>query len=174
MNPISSGSQTPKRRWQEPQLPSQRWPGEGGLQGCDDKGRWLLPHSPQSGGGGAAEGCRAPAGRGRGWRGLRVFRASGGRRPRLNPRHLPLIAARRGRGRGAPAGPESAPSPWRPVCGPRALSPRGKLRSPISPFPGRARGSRDRCSLPPRIPVTAQPRGGAQPTAPPTPTPVTT
>lgn len=138
-------------------------------------GSSLTPPNP--GAGVQRRGCYAPARRGAGGRGrwLRGFRASGGRRPRLNPSHLPLIAARRGRGRGALAGPESAPSPWRPVCGPRAPSPRGRLQSATSPFPGGALGSQDRCSRPPPIPVTVGPaerRRAANGT--PTPTPVTT
>lgn len=172
MNPISSGSQTPKRRWQEPQLPSQQWPGKGGRQGSGDERRWLLPLSPQSGGGGAAEGVlrAGPARSGGGGRGPHGFRARGGRRPRLSPRHLPLIAARRGRGRGALTGPKSAPGPGRRVCGPRARSARGRLQSPTSPSPGGARGSRDRYSRPPPIP--AERRRAASST--PTPTSVTT
>lgn len=124
MNPISSGSQTPKRRWQEPQLPSQRWPGEGGLQGCDDKGRWLLPHSPQSGGGGAAEGCRAPAGRGRGGAGC----ADSVRAAAAAPGSIPAICLSLrpdGGGGGAPRlGLRAPPAPGVPSAGP-GLGPQG-------------------------------------------------
>lgn len=57
MNPISSGSQTPKRCWQEPQLPSQRWP-RGGAPGLRRRGEVAPPSLPPSGGRGAAEGMR--------------------------------------------------------------------------------------------------------------------
>lgn len=168
MNPISSGSQTPKWCWQEPQLPSQRWPGERrGAGAVVTRGGAFLPRSPPFGGGGAAEGVlRAGPGGARGGagRGQREFRASGGRRPRLNPRHLPLIAAD-----GGGAGLERTPNPWRRVCGPRTLSAGRKLQGPISPSPGGARGSRNRSSRPSPIPVTVDQRGGAQPTAPPPP-----
>lgn len=106
MNPISSGSQTPKRRWQEPQLPSQRWPGEGGRQGCDDEGRWLLPHSPQSGGGGAAKGVLRAAPARRGGAGARAARIPCERRPPPPAQSQPSAShcGQTGEGEGRPGG----------------------------------------------------------------------
>lgn len=126
MNPISNGSQTPKWCWQKPQLPSQPWPGGGKDGGMSvvtrGGGSSLAP--PQKGAEvqpeGDACGAQPTGGRrgGPGGSGQRGFRASG-RRPRLDPSHLPLIAARQGEGEGCPcAARKSPPAPGVTSAGP--------------------------------------------------------
>lgn len=144
MNPISSGSQTPKRRWQEPQLLSQQWPGKkggrGARQGSGDEERWLLPRSPPAPNLGAGVLLARPVGRG--GRARHGFRANGSRRPRHGPSHLPLVAARRGGG-GAPRRAPRVPGVPASASGPPA---RGSVCKGHAPelnlsFPGRPRGS---------------------------------
>lgn len=143
MNPISSGSQTPKRRWQEPQLLSQQWPGKkgggGGRQGSGDEERWLLPRSPpQFGGRGAA--CQA-----RGEGGPRAARIPCERRPPPPARSQPSASRCGQTGRGRGGAPRRAPRvpgsrPRRRVRRPGARSARGAPRSPAFLPPRAARG----------------------------------
>lgn len=177
MNPISSGSQTPKRCWQEPQLPSQQWPrGGGGARACGNEEKWLLLRSPHLGAGVQPRGCCVPGPAC--CRGGGAGSADSVRAPAAAPGSVPAICLSlrpAGEGEGRPDGPGELPEPR--ASGPPAqgLAREGHAPGPPSRSPSGARGSRSRGSRPPPSPVTdgpAERRRAANGT--PTPTPVTT
>lgn len=148
MNPISSGSQTPKLRWQEPQLLSQQWPGEGGARAVRTRGGDSSLAPPNSGAGVllALQGsARWGEGDARCADSVRAAAATPGSVPAICLSLRPDGE----RGRGALTEPESAPGQGLRARWVRAQPARGQLLSPSFPSPGRARGSQDRYSRPP-------------------------
>lgn len=113
--------------------------------------------TPPIRGRGAAKGCCAPPRRGAGAGGAGCADSV---RAAAAPGSIPAIclSLRPDRGGGGrPGGAWRAPpSPWRPVCRPRAPS-RGASPERNVPFPGGAPGLSGPCSHPPRIPVTVGP-----------------
>lgn len=118
MNPISSRSQTPKLRWQEPQLLSQQWPGERAARAVVTRGGGSSLAPPPIRG----QGCRLPCeSRPGGGRGTHAARIPCERRPPPPTQSQPSASrcGQTGEGEGCPDGARERP-------GPRALGPRGR------------------------------------------------